>query len=149
MMSADEEAMKNRDGTLQKAVSMAFLTACLLTASTEQSEVAVTKAIGSWNAPQDSEVALIEKVINAAMRIPCPALMPDELRGVTSDLPFELRAVLELPTLLRHCFISRVLVGLQLQDCVRLLKLQPSRVTEYTNAAIESLAATRCGWNRS
>ncbi len=135
--------MENDDRAFEEVVSRAFLTAHLLTAGAEQAEAAVTEALRSWSPDRDSHETLFEKVLEAAIRIRTGLPMPAELTGVRSNFPVQLRAVLELPTLLRQCFILRVLVGLRSQDCVRLLNLRSSQVAEYTSAAIESLAATR------
>jgi hypothetical protein len=128
---------------IEHTISKAFLTAHLLTASTEQAESATMEAIDSWNSDEETGEALFRSVLDAAVRV--------QMRHVSSSsnqcdmaesyLPVELQAVLRLAPQLRRCFVLRILVGLPPQVCARLLHLHSRRVDWYACAALEFLGS--------
>ena len=128
---------------IEHVISRAFLTAHLLTASTQQAENAVTEALVSWDPHGDNEGALLDRILEAAVRAPCDRSLSTfrEPDSTAALLPAELRAVLRLPSQLRRCFVLRILAALSRQFCGQLLHLHPHRVDQYTSAALRCLPA--------
>lgn len=118
------------------AITKAFLTAHLLTASAKEAERAVTAALDSWDVEDGREQELLNRVLIEALQVE-----PDEPASATAYLPAELRAVLQLPALLRRSYVLRVLAGLSLLTCAGLLKLEPRQVDQFTSAALRLLPA--------
>jgi hypothetical protein len=126
--------------SVEHTISKAFLTAHLLTGSIEQAESAVTDALASWDKDKDSLADLFQAVLDAAVRRqdsgPPSSKGPD---AAGSLLPSELQTVLALSLELRRCFVLRMLAGLSVAMCARLLQLHPRRVKQYTCAALKCL----------
>jgi len=120
---------------IEQAVSLAFRAAHLLTASTQQAESAVLKAIDSFDPDVDTGETLFQNAILGAVQ--CPS---SQSKSTESFEPLELHAILSLSENLRRCFVLRVLVGLSRRSCARLLRLNVSAVNDYTCAALQRLA---------
>jgi len=136
-------AARERAIDIEHTVSRAFLTAHLLTASTEQAESATMEAIDSWNPDEETEEVLFRNVLDGATRAQTkhvPSSWNEHDPG-GSYLPDELRAVLGLAPHLRRCFVLRILVGLPPQVCGRLLHLHSRRVDRFACAALECLGS--------
>jgi len=132
------------DRSVEHTISKAFLTAHLLTASVEQAERAVTDALASWDRNKESLEDLFQAVLDAAVRRQdsgAPGSTEPDSGG--SLLPTELQTVLALSLELRRCFVLRMLAGLSVAMCARLLQLNPRRVKQYTCAALKRLPS--CG----
>ena len=114
----------------------AFRTAHLLTASVDQAERAVLRAIGSFDVETDTDEMLFQRAIRAA--VACPSNLAPSSRAL---LPAELQSVLDLSHDLRRCFVLRILVGMSRRDCSKLLRLSDRTVNDYTCSALRRLAA--------
>jgi hypothetical protein len=128
--------------SIERAVCKAFLTAHVLTGSTEQAESAAIEAIDSWHPDNETEEVLFGNVLRAAARANIqrkPKQSGDPEAGA-SYLPSELQAVLRLAHEPRCCFVLRFLAGLPRQVCARLLDLHSDQVDQYTCAGLTSLA---------
>ena len=126
--------------SVEQTISKAFLTAHLLTGSIEQAESAVRDALASWDRDKDNLEDLFQAVLDAAVRRQdsgAPSSKEPESAG--SHLPSELQTVLALSVELRRCFVLRMLAGLSVAMCARLLQLHPRRVKQYTCAALKRL----------
>jgi len=123
---------------LAETIDRAYLTAHLLAGDRERAENAVLQAIEAWNAERHNEEELFEHVVRAAVRARGSA---DPGGPDASFLPAELRAVVNLPRELRHCFVLRMLAGLSQADCARMLRMSPKRVGQYTCSALKRLPA--------
>ena len=130
-----EDSIDEAQTGLEYTISRAFRAAHLLTGSEEQAEIAVTRALDSWDPDDNDEEVLFQLALNAALHGPVPNL--PEPAG--SALPVELRAVLRLPLQLRRCFVPRTLAGLSGEVCARLLDLSIQKVYDYTCAALRQL----------
>ena len=124
-----------------RLIERAFLTAHLLTANIHQAEDATLKGLDSWKPEEEPGEALFQHVLDASARAQIQANRPDS-DASGSYLPNELKAVLRLSPDLRRCFVLRVLVGLPLLVCARLLRLDSDRVDEYTCAALQCLGTS-------
>ena len=130
--------------SVEHTINKAFLTAHLLTGSIAQAESAVTDALASWDKDKDSLADLFQAVLDAAVRRQdsgAPGSTEPDSGG--SLLPTELQTVLALSLELRRCFVLRMLAGLSVAMCARLLQLNPRRVKQYTCAALKRLPS--CG----
>jgi len=122
-------------------IGRAFLMAHLLTGNIEQAERATMEAIGSWNPDDETPGTLLWNVLDAAARL--------EIKYAPGrpeyQLPRELQAVLRLEPQPRRCFVLRVLAGLPLEACDRLLNLDSRRLEQYTRAALQCLGVEAGG----
>jgi hypothetical protein len=108
----------------------------LLTGNIDQAERATMEALDSWNPDRQTGAMLFRSVLDAAAR----AEIKDAAGRPGSCFPGELRAVLGLEAQPRRCFVLRVLVGLPVEACARLLHLDSRQVERYTCAALQCLA---------
>jgi hypothetical protein len=129
--------MQELKRAVEDPIGRAFLMAHLLTGNIEQAERATIEAIDSWNPGDESGATLLLNVLNAAAR----AEIKYEPRRPGQHLPRELQAVLRLEPQPRRCFVLRVLAGLPLEACARLLHLDSRRLERYTCAAFQCLGA--------
>jgi hypothetical protein len=122
---------------VEDPIGRAFLMAHLLTGNIEQAERSTMEAIDSWNPGDETEATLLLKVLDAAAK----AEIKYAPGGPVYHLPAELQAVLRLEPQPRRCFVLRVLAGLPLEACARLLRLGSRRLGRYTCAAFRCLGA--------
>lgn len=137
---------RERERDIEHTIGRAFLTAHLLTANATQAESAVVEAIESWHAHDETEQALLLRVVQAAVREPvgyAASLSSDKPDAAGSYLPVELQAVLRLSPQPRRCFVMRILAGLSRQVCARLLHLNTFKVDQCTRAAVKHLSCRR------
>lgn len=126
--------------SVEHTVSRAFLTAHLLTASVELAETAIQAGLASWDSNNGSEEDLFQAVLVAAVGSKVGGTPSSETPDSTGlFLPGELRSVLDLSLQLRRCFVLRILAGLSVQMCARLLGLHPRHVRRYTCEALQCL----------
>lgn len=120
-----------------ESLNQVYTLALLLTGSRRRAEAAVTEGLQQIT---ESEVqcaslhdALLQRTVAAAL---------DGLQhgGAELGLPAEMQRVLALPGRLRHCFVLHFLGRMPLEQCARLLRLQPEQVTECAGAAVRMLA---------
>lgn len=139
---AEMETSETRS-RIEHVISRAFLTAHLLTASTRQAEGALMEALDSWDLDGDNEEALLDLVLDAAVRAPSglPPSTFSEPDSTAALLPAELQVVVQLPAQLRRCFVLRILAALSWQFSAQLLHLHPHQVDRYTAAALQCLPA--------
>ena len=128
---------------IEDIVGRAFLTAHLLTGNMDQAESATMAAIDSWNPDDETEEVLFEKALAMAARasIKRAPLSSNEPDVAGSCLPVELQRVLRLARPLRRCFVLRVLVGLPLRVCAKLLRSDSRRVEQCSCDACRYLGA--------
>jgi DNA-directed RNA polymerase specialized sigma24 family protein len=119
-----------------------FVLAHLLTASLEQAESASLEAVDAWNPETESDEALLQHGIAAALRRTVPRGPSGKINSVAGDsyLPAELQAILKLRPSLRRCFALRMLGGFSPADCACLLHLHPLTCEKYTSSAVVRLA---------
>jgi hypothetical protein len=122
---------------LLKTLHQAFLTALLLTGSAERAEAAVIGGISASDLDYQCEEELLFETVKSAIQL--NSEIPRQFKRALSILPLELRSVLLLPLLSRQCFVMRVLVGLNLEACAKILHLDIHKVEESTLTAMETL----------
>ena len=115
-----------------------FITALLLIGDVARAEGVVLNAINKVDFETPKRRALLEQVARDAV-----AILPDDCSTPTAiTLDPHLSNVLELPMPLRHCFVLRVLVCLDLQQCAESLRIEPVTVDELAVEASCKLALT-------
>ena len=117
--------------TMPGALDMAFRTTLLLTGDARTAEAAVLDGIGACEDLSPGDL-LMEAVRCAVRRRTKSSDGPHEVDG----LPDELRRLLILPPLFRHCFVLRILVRLSPEVCAELLEIS---VTEFEAALYGAL----------
>lgn len=133
-----------RDAGARAAFQKLFIAALLLTGSAAKAELSILEGIETFDGKASSN-ARLRATLNAA--IAPRETIHREISGAqdlsTLGLPVELRRVLLLPENLRHCFVLRLLVGLPLRECSRLLSLEPCQAEQNTISAAVMLAGIR------
>jgi hypothetical protein len=127
---------------LHESLENAFIVGLLLTRSVQRAETAVLDSVKPPCPDDLYSEALFRRVILHSIdmqSIEPPRRQQKELEEAASILPFELQCVLNLSTNLRHCYVLRILVGLNRDVCSWLLHLDTSQVDEYTCAAMLEL----------
>ena len=114
-----------------EVLNKAFLIALLLAGSVERAEAAVKEGIRQL----DDRVDLLETAMIAAI-----GASADTGGSAQALLPDELRRVLDLPEVSRHCYVLRLLMGLQRVYCARILRMEAVRVDEAVCGAACMLA---------
>jgi hypothetical protein len=142
----DQEYGNEPDAGTRDAFQKLFIAALLLTGSAAKAELSILEGIRTSGGKTSSN-ALLHATLNAA--ISPRETIHREISGAqdlsTSGLPVELRRVLLLPENLRHCFVLRLLVGLPLRECSRLLSLEPCQAEQNTISAAVMLTGIRTG----
>jgi hypothetical protein len=126
---------------IECTISKALMTARLLTASIEQAESAIMKALDSWDPATENEEALFQQVLHAAVDSgsTVSAFSRKPTDTLPTGVPVELRGVIALPLQLRRCFVLRILAGLSRAVCAQMLNVHARRVDQYTSAAVRRL----------
>lgn len=142
MTGADIGLVEARSVT-SASLNKAFATALLLTASVKRSESAVLEGVECLGLEENfSEEMLLREVLKSALDRGSTIAQQGsgEFDRALSLLPAELRRVMRLPTHLRYCFTLRMLVGLPLDLCARLLRLEIVQIEEAVIDAAQILA---------
>lgn len=118
-----------------------FVTALLLTRSAK-AECSVLEGLTAASQGDESGGALLHATLRAAIAAPVGVALhrPETQDLSTSSLPVELRRVLLLSESLRQCFVLRLLVGLSVIECSRLLSLNACQIEQNTAAAALALS---------
>jgi len=132
------------EAAMREATERAFLSAFLLSGSTERAEAAVLEGIASL----DSDDATGEPLLQATV---CAAVVEGnaarrrtiELEPFFWTLPFELQCVMHLPQDLRQCFVLRILGGLPREACASLLGCEIDQIDQNTCTALVELSALK------
>lgn len=122
-------------------LSRAFWISLLLTGQTTLAENAVLEAICCSESADTLDDLCLISALKAAIR---------ETEDVIGDgdpelllLPVELQRILCLPVTLRHCFVLRSLVGLSLDTCSQLLRMDIHQITAAISDAAQQLVLLR------
>jgi hypothetical protein len=126
-------------------ITRAFTAAFLLTRNISVAECAVLQAIESLSGERADPEELLRGSIVTSLRYTrgLPETAIPHAGCTWTGLPPALQNVLKLNTSSRSCFVLRILLHLPLNVCARMLQLQPYRVNERTQAAMQELAAQK------
>ena len=138
----------NTRSELSKALDEAFRAAFLLTGTTECAENAVLDGIAASEVDRIvDEGLLVESVKSAIQRRADDPAQPEQA-GLY--LPLELRRLFLLAPISHDCFMLRVLLGINVGTCSRIMRLGIDEFGEVLCAALQELprleahSATRC-----
>jgi hypothetical protein len=131
-------------GTLE-AFQKVFIAALLLTGSAARAECSMLEGIRTVGKDEVSGEAVLHATLRAAIVLQgSRGEERSEMQDSSiSSLPLELRRVLLLPASLRRCFVLRLLVGLPMRECSRLLSIEACQVEQNTVSAAVELAGIR------
>ena len=119
----------------------AFWLAVLLTGTVDNAEAAVLDGIANLQPEDISGTRLLIEVVKSAIRQHDD--LPDQRDRTLLILPVELRRVALLPANLRHCFVLRVLLGMNRETCSELLHLSVPAVEQALRMGMEALPFVR------
>ena len=126
-----------RKNEVSKALDGAFRAAFMLTGCTQAAEHAVLDGIAATefdNAVGD--VFLLETVKAAIQRRPDSL---HQLQQPPAHLPLELRRLFLLTPISRDCFVLRILLGLAVGTCSRILHRGVEEIEDVLCAALQAL----------
>jgi hypothetical protein len=131
------------DAETSEAFQKMFIAALLLTGSAAGAECSILEGIKTLDQGEVSGAAALQGTLKAAVvpQIRRERLAIQDLSA--SGLPIELRRVLLLREDLRRSFVLRLLVGLPLCECSRLLSLETCQVEQNIVSAALALAVIR------
>jgi hypothetical protein len=130
------------DAETRQAFQKMFIAALLVTGSAARAECSILEGIRTVGRDEVSGDAVSHATLRAAL-VPQVAIRRERSETQelsTSSLPIELRRVLLVPEDLRRCFVLRLLVGLPLSECSRLLSLEGCRVEQNIVSAALAIA---------
>jgi hypothetical protein len=120
-----------------KALEKAFHAALLLTGSPEAAEYAVLGGITALELGHIAPDVLLVETAKAAIQ--CRADFPTQSEPVLLGHHPEIRQLLLLAPISRDCFILRVLLGMNVGTCSRILRLGMEEFGEALCAALQEL----------
>jgi hypothetical protein len=139
--------MKSVPVSLQEA-ARSFVTALLLTGSTQRAEAAVLETIEATSLKEMSAGTLLEGTVSASLAGQIAGHQIDLGDSAISSLPIELRNVLNLPADCHQCFVLRVLLGLRREVTARILHIETCQIDELSSIAARTLALRPDGITR-
>jgi hypothetical protein len=131
------------DDDLSKTLDRAFLTALLLSGSTEIAERAVLDGIAALELEQISADTLLRESVKSAIRQ--LARFRDHIAKTVSALPLELARVLLLGPTECSCFVLRMLLCMSPGICSELLNLQVQESDLALRAGMQALPLLEVG----
>jgi hypothetical protein len=129
---------KTTERTSSRVLEEAFRAAHLLTGCPEAAESAVLRGIAAVDFNHIGDDVLVE---TAKAAIQCRADFPAQWEPTV--LPLELQRLLLLAPTSRDCFILRVLLGMDVGTCCRILPLGTEEFCEALYAALQELPTAK------
>jgi hypothetical protein len=120
-----------------KVLEEAFHAAFLLTGSREAAEYAVLGGITALEFGHIADDVLLVETAKAAIQ--CRADFPTHPEPALLPYPCEFRRLLLLAPISRDCFVLRVLLGINIGTCSRILGLGIEEFGEALYAALQEL----------
>jgi hypothetical protein len=122
---------------ISKALDGSLRAAFMLTGSTRAAERAVFDAIAASVFDSVVDDVFILETVKAAIRRRPDAI--HQAQQPPSCLPLELRRLFLLPPISRDCFVLRILLGIALGTCSRILHLGVEEIEDVLCAALQEL----------
>jgi len=120
-----------------RALYEAFRAALLLTASAEAAEHAVLGGIAALEFGHIADDVLLVETVKTVIQQRDD--FPSQPEPTRSRLPRELQRLFLLAPISRDCFMLRVLLGIPIQTCSRILRLGIDEIREVLCAALQEL----------
>jgi hypothetical protein len=127
------------------AMGRVLTAAVLLSGDLTEAEDAVADAILSLDTDDfETEAFLMCVLILSIQRSRNSSKRSIRKKGeISITLPAELQNVLNLSSKLRHCFVSRVLLGLSKETCCQMLQVDDDELEKFVSSATVELAGVR------
>jgi mannose-1-phosphate guanylyltransferase len=122
-------------GEVCKTLSETFRAAFMLTGSAEAAENAVLDGITATDHVGIADDVLLLETVKSAVKRRIDFPIHSEL----SDFPPELQRLFLLAPLARHSFVLRILLGITIENCSRILRLGIEETDEVLCAALREL----------
>jgi hypothetical protein len=122
---------------VSKALDGAFCAAFMLTGSMQAAEHAVLNGIAATECYRAGDDAFLFETIKAAIQ-----RRPDSLhqsQQPPAHLPLELRRLFLLTPISRDCFVLRILLGLAVETCSRILHRRVEEIEDVLCVALQEL----------
>ena len=122
---------------VSKVLDGAFCAALMLTGSMQAAEHAVFNGIAATECYSAEDDALLLETVKAAIR-----RRPDSLhqsQEPPAHLPLELRRLFLLTPISRDCFVLRILLGLAVGTCSRILHRGVEEIEDVLCASLQAL----------
>ena len=123
---------------VSKALDGAFCAAFMLTGSMQAAELAVLNGIAATECYGSGDDTLLLGTIKAAIQRRADSPHPSHQR--CAHLPLELRRLFLLAPISRDCFVLRILLGIPVGICSRILHRRVEEIEEVLCAALQDLA---------
>ena len=122
---------------LSEALDRAIRAAFMLTGSTQAAEHAVLDGIDATECYSAGDDVFLLETIKAAIRRRAGVSHQTQLRS--AHLPWELRRLFLLAPISRDCFVLRILVGIPVETCSRILHRGVEEIEDVLCAALQEL----------
>ena len=123
---------------VSKALDRAFCAAFMLTGSMQAAEHAVLNGIAATEGYGAGDDAFLLGTIKAAIQRRADS--PHQSHQRCAQLPLELRRLFLLAPISRDCFVLRILLGIPVGICSRILHRRVEEIEEVLCAALQDLA---------
>ena len=120
-----------------KALDGAFRAALMLTGSMQDAEHAIFNGIAATECYTAEEDALLLESVKAAIQRRPNSL--HQSQEPPAHLPLELRRLFLLTPISRDCFVLRILLGLAVETCSRILERGIEEIEDVLCAALQAL----------
>ena len=122
-----------------RALDGAFCAAFMLTGSMQAAEHAVLNGIAETECYGAEDDAFLLGTIKAAIQRRADS--PHQSHQRCAQLPLELRRLFLLAPISRDCFVLRILLGIPVGICSRILHRRVEEIEEVLCAALQDLAS--------
>jgi hypothetical protein len=123
---------------VSKALDGAFCAAFMLTGSMQAAELAVLNGIAATECYGVGDDAFLLGTIKAAIQRRADS--PHQSHQPFAQLPLELRRLFLLAPISRDCFVLRILLGIPVGICSRILHRRIEEIEDVLCAALQDLA---------
>jgi hypothetical protein len=123
---------------VSKALDGAFRAALMLTGSMQAAEHAVFNGIAATECYSAEDDALLLETVKAAIQRR-PNSLHQSQEPPDAHLPLELRRLFLLTPISRDCFVLRILLGLAVGTCSRILHRGVEEIEDVLCAALQAL----------
>ena len=125
---------------VSKALDGAFRAAFMLTGSMQAAEHAVLNGIAAIECYSAGDDAFLFETVRAAIQRRPDS--PHQSHQRCAQLPLELRRLFLLTPISRDCFVLRILLGIAVGTCSRILHRRVEEIEDVLCAALQELPGT-------
>jgi len=122
---------------ISKALDRAFCAAFMLTGNMQAAELAVLNGIAATECYRAGDDVFLFETVKAAIQG-----RPDSLhqsQQPPAHLPLELRRLFQLTPISRDCFVLRILLGMAVETCSRILHRRIEEIEDVLCVTLQEL----------